>query len=192
MGRRDRSWLYIMLFMFCLAVVMAVAISWFVARRSSDLPPSGAAVPRQESQGSVKRVAHLYFGDTQGRYLMAEQYITAQPADGVAFGRQLVQALIQGSQKGSSRTLPKRAKLRAFYVTGDGTAFVDFSADAFVNHPGGVGAELLSIYSIVNTLVLNVEAIRSVKFLIGGQEAATLAGHVDLSHSFAANILWVR
>ena len=51
---------------------------------------------------------------------------------------------------------------------------------------------MLTIYSIVNTLVLNMEEIRWVKLLIGGQEAATLAGHVDLSHLFNADMLWVR
>ena len=75
---------------------------------------------------------------------------------------------------------------------GNGVAFIDFESEAFDNHPGGVESELLSIYSIVNTLVLNVDDVRSVKFLIGGKEAATLAGHVGLSHPFEADILRVR
>jgi hypothetical protein len=50
----------------------------------------------------------------------------------------------------------------------------------------------MTIYSIVDTLVLNLEQVRQVKFLIGGQEAATLAGHVDLSRPFKADMLWIR
>ena len=68
-----------------------------------------------------------------------------------------------------------RSKIRAFFILDPGTAYIDFGIDAFDNHPGGVGNELLSVYSVVNSLILNSEVIRSVQFLIGGQEAATLA-----------------
>jgi hypothetical protein len=139
-----------------------------------------------------KREIHLYFGDPQGRYLTAEQRIVEQYADDVAFGRQILETLLEGPRQGTSRTLPSDADLRAFYIVSEGIAYVDFEVGSFNNHPGGVETELLSIYSIVNTLVLNVEKIRSVKFLIGGQEAATLAGHVDLSHPIKADMLWVR
>jgi hypothetical protein len=71
-------------------------------------------------------------------------------------------------------------------------AVVDFEEQPFTAHPKGIDAELLSIYSIVNTLVFNMDSVRLVKILIGGREAVTFAGHVDLSHPFAADMLWVR
>jgi len=37
-----------------------------------------------------------------------------------------------------------------------------------------------------------VEAIRTVKFLIGGHEADTLAGHVALREPFEVDMLWVQ
>ncbi len=190
MGNRSPTPLYLVLL--GSAILVAVGLGWFLAKRSSDTVPHVPAGGVQASKASRKQVVHLYFGDSQGRHLTAEQRVLDQPMDSVASGRQLLDALIQGPRKEGSPTLPKDAHLRALYLTGDGTAYVDFTAEAFNNHPGGAGIELLSIYSIVNTLVLNVEAIRSVKFLLGGQEVATLAGHVDLRHPFAANMLWVR
>jgi hypothetical protein len=60
------------------------------------------------------------------------------------------------------------------------------------NHPGGIKLELITIYSIVNSLILNIPAIDAVKILIGGREALTLAGHVDLRFPFKANMLLIR
>jgi hypothetical protein len=178
--------------LFGAAISIAVGVGWFLARQSSDLPLTGAAGAGGEAQVLQKREVHLYFGGNNGRFLSAEQRVVDEPLDVAAAARGLVKALIEGPLQGGTRTLPPDAGLRSFFITPDGVAYVDFKADAFDHHPGGVETELLSIYSIVNTLVLNMEEIRRVKIIVGGQEAATLAGHVDLSHSFQADMLWVR
>lgn len=183
--------------LFGIVFLIAVSLGWLAAKRSAEIPPPAAEEIPVAVDAKSKVAAHIYFGDRQGRFLTAEQRVFDAPSDDLAFGRQLVQALIEGPRKQGSRTLPETAQLRAVYLFSDragenGTAVVDFDAQAFTTHPGGVNAELLSIYSIVNTLVFNVDGVRSVKILIGGREAATLAGHVDLSHPFAADMLWVR
>ncbi len=190
MGIRSRSSSYMAVF--GTAILIAGGVGWYLAQKSVDLPRTGAPGASYEAPVGKKQMVHLYFGDHQGRYLSAEQRIVAQPADVAVAARRLVQALIQGPEKRGARTLPQEPILRSLFVTGEGVAYVDFAAGAFDHYPASVKAELLSIYSIVNTLVLNVEEIRRVKFLVGGQEAATLAGHVDLSHPFKADMLWVR
>jgi hypothetical protein len=190
MGRRSHPIVFITLF--CSVIVIAVVFGWYLADRSAEEFEAASNGFEEDAPVFEKREIHLYFGDHQGRYLKAEQRIVEQPVDDVAFGRRILEALLEGPKQGTSRSLPPDAGLRAFFIVSDGTAYVDFEAGSFDNHPGGVETELLSIYSIVNTLVLNVEKIRSVKLLIGGQEAATLAGHVDLSHPLKADMLWVR
>ncbi|MGD8834477.1 MAG: GerMN domain-containing protein [Desulfobacteraceae bacterium] len=190
MGRR---WHAILLStLFGSAILIAVGLGWMLANRSGeqlgDVPSGPGYGPRAVEKSEI----HLYFGDDQGRYLTAEQRIVDRPGDAVAFGRQILAVLLAGPKQGASRTLPKGAALRAFHILSNGVAYVDFESGSFDDHPKGVATELLSIYSIVNSLVLNVEEIRTVKFLIGGQEAATLAGHVDMSHPFKADMLWVR
>ena len=50
----------------------------------------------------------------------------------------------------------------------------------------------ITIFSIVNSLILNVPQIKTVKFIKGGREALTLAGHIDIRLPFKANMLLVR
>ncbi len=191
---RNRSHSPLSIVFFGIAIIIAMAAGWFLARQSPDLPRTGDAVADAGDGGPVmqKRQVDLYFGDSSGRYLSAEQQVVEEPADVASAARGLLEALIQGPLRGGTRTIPKDSNLRSLFVTTEGVAYVDFKADAFEHHPGGVETEMLTIYSIVNTLVLNMAEIRWVKFLIGGQEAATLAGHVDLSRPFKADMLWVR
>jgi len=179
---------------FVLVVLLVVAVSagWLIARKVSQAPPVALPESEQAVTSSAKRAVYLYFGDAQGRFLIAEKKIMRRVTDAVARGRRLIEALIEGPTEGGSRTLPPDARIRSFFINSTGTAFVDFEADSLADHPGSAGTELLSIYSIVNTLVLNVDEIRSVKFLIGGQEAATLVGHTDLREPFTVDMLRVR
>jgi spore germination protein GerM len=178
--------------LFGIVIVVAVAAGWLLARRSVDLPRTGVTVAGYEGPAVQKRQVYLYFGDSSGQYLSAEQRVVEGSADSTFMARGLVESLIRGPLQGGTRTLPQDSNLRSLFVASEGVAYVDFKADAFDHHPGGIETEMLTIYSIVNTLVLNLEEIRSVKLLIGGQEAATLAGHVDLSRPFRADMLWVR
>ena len=59
-------------------------------------------------------------------------------------------------------------------------------------HSGGVKSELFTIYSMVDSLVLNIPEIHAVKFLINGKESMTLNGHIDLRFPFKANMLLIR
>jgi hypothetical protein len=174
------------------ALILAVGAGWFLAKRHSQRPPGVAGMPFRPETDGRRVVAHLYFGDVLGRYLTSEQRTVMRPEAAAAYARLLVDLLIKGPLEGGSRTLPDTARVRAVYVGGDGVAYVDFFKDAFEQHPGGVGSELMTIFSVVNTLVLNIEEIRSVKLLVGGREAATLAGHVDISPAYRAAMLWVR
>lgn len=163
-----------------------------MAARTIDSEPAGTMTLPQEDKATDKRIVHLYFGDAQGRHLKAEQRSIRTKQDEVSFGRLIVEQLIRGPRDGGARTLPENGRVRAFFIIEPGTAYIDFDTNAFAGHPGGVRAELLSIYSVVNSLVLNSDIIRSVRFLIGGREAVTMAGHVDISRPLAANMLIIR
>ena len=47
--------------------------------------------------------------------------------------------------------------------------------------------ELLTVYSVVNTLLVNLPTMTEVQILIDGQEADSLAGHVDLRRPLRKN-----
>ena len=189
---KSRSGLSYLAIFLAIAVLVAVGLGWLWSKRVTDVARNSAVPAERAALAMQKRQIHLYFADGSGKYLSAEQRVLEQSLDVASAARELVEALIRGPMKGGTRTLPRTAELRALFVTADGMAYLDFKTDAFDFHPGGVRTELMTIYSIVDTLVLNLEQVRQVKFLIGGQEAATLAGHVDLSRPFKADMLWIR
>ncbi len=53
---------------------------------------------------------------------------------------------------------------------------------------GGSSEELLAVYAIVNSVVLNVLEIERVGILVGGEPVQTLNGHIDLTRPLPPNI----
>lgn len=105
-------------------------------------------------------------------------------ADPVERSKQLLVALITSAPSPSQRTLPLDAILLAFYLQPNGTGIADFSDSLSAETPSGIQSEQLVVDSIARTLGANVNVIRQLKILIHGQEADTLAGHLDLSGVF--------
>ncbi len=137
-------------------------------------------------------VTYLYFANKNNTHLIAQERFLADNKEPAAYGKRIIQNLIKGPKGELMRTVPEDTELRALYVTQDKTAFVDLTEKVRDNHPGGVWSENNTIYSIVNSLVLNIPQIDKVKILVGGSEADTLAGHIDLRFPFKANMLIVR
>ncbi len=108
-------------------------------------------------------------------------------ADPVLRSKQALQVLIMKAPAPEQRTLPADAVLLDFYVLPDGTAIADFSDSLATETPSGILSEGLAVDSIARTLEANVNVLRRLKILIHGQEADTLAGHVDLSGFFSLN-----
>jgi hypothetical protein len=105
-------------------------------------------------------------------------------ADPVERSKQLLIALIARVPDPKLRTLPAEASLLAFYLQPDGTAIADFSDEISSAMPSGILSEQLAVQSIAQTLGANVGGIRQLKILVHGQEAETLAGHLDLYGMF--------
>ncbi len=168
----------------CLALIIPNA-----AAGAEQDNPERAAIDRMQIQPSV---GHVYFADKDNSYLSAENRTFKSGDSPADTGRQIVAALIKGPQKGLVRTVPSATTLRAFFLTPDGTAYVDLSEEVTSGHPGGCKTEILTVYSIVNSLILNLPEIESVKILVGGREALTLAGHVDIRFPLKADMLLIR
>lgn len=116
--------------------------------------------------------------------LSASQLKLQLSSDAAMRGKQVIQALIQNPPSPEQRTLPADVRLLAFYVLPDGTAVADFSDELSVETPSGILSEQLALNSIARTLEANVPSLHRLHILIHGQEADTLAGHVDLTGDF--------
>jgi hypothetical protein len=190
MKRRKKTILFVVL-----ALLTVGSVYLFL--RDTDRPVvrlnrETKAVSVSDSMPLVKSSANLYFADRANVFLIAKSRSLLHPGTPVAFGKGIIESLTEGPQEELMPTIPRGTVLRALYIRDDGTAFVDMSKAISDNHPGGCKSELLTIFSIVNSLVLNISEITSVKILVGGQEAETLAGHIDIRFPFKANMLLVR
>lgn len=92
-----------------------------------------------------------------------------------------IKELLRGSQDGSLSPIPLDTELRELFITRGGIAYVDFSGEIREGHLSGSSAEIVTVFSIVNSLTYNFRDIKKVVILIEGSEKETLAGHVDLS-----------
>jgi spore germination protein GerM len=81
--------------------------------------------------------------------------------------------------------VPEGTQLRGAFIR-DGTVVVDLSSA--VSQPlGGPMAEILCVYSIVNTAIANTEGAQSVRILVEGQSPPVLWDLVDLAEPLVAD-----
>ena len=92
----------------------------------------------------------------------------------------IVKELMKGPKKDDlSTVIPSSIKLLGVEVS-DGTAFVNFAQEGLF---GGSMQEDFTITQIVNSL-LELDNIERVQFLIDGEKAESLMGHIDISEPF--------
>jgi hypothetical protein len=71
--------------------------------------------------------------------------------------------------------------------SGPQLAVVNFTGAFVAGHPSGLETESLTVLSICSTLNANLPGVTEVRFLVDGQQRATLAGHADLTRTYLTN-----
>ncbi len=113
-----------------------------------------------------------------------EERTILQTGDSVLNARQIVSEVMKSRGQESPRIFAEEARLRQIYLLDDGTALVDLAKETTQRLAGGVTSELCAIRSITRSLKENLDQIKRVKFLVEGEEQATLAGHVSIGRPF--------
>lgn len=164
---------------------------WYGSRpEASAAPAATGPVPQQSTAAARKITATLFYVSEDGMTLTGMQRELPFGATVPEQARAIVEAQIASPAPFVS-AIPAGTSIRDVFVTERGDAFVDFSADLSTKHSGGSLDEILTVYTIVNALTVNLPAITRVQILIDGKEADTLAGHVDLRHPLAKSLEWV-
>jgi hypothetical protein len=83
-------------------------------------------------------------------------------------------------------------RLRELFLDESGTAYVDLTTGRQKDVRASAWEEQLAIYALVNSLQQNFQEIKQVVLLLDGGEAQTLAGHMDLSRTFAKRMDLVK
>lgn len=180
-------------------LVLAAAIYFPILR--SRVRQAGKAAPPSEEQArreltqaagtpDAPRVKAKLFWATPGQDggLAAVTVDLPLSNDPVLRAKQVLDTLLAGPVDAELRTLPPDAALFEFYLLPDGTGVADFSEAFGTSLPSGVQSEKMAIESVTRTLEANVPQVQRLKILIHGQEAETLAGHIDLTGTFTVNM----
>jgi len=117
--------------------------------------------------------------------LHQQQMQLAMPNEPAARAMRVLQALVQiYTGKDSPHPLGAGADIEDVYLVNGTTAVVDLNQTFADTHPSGIMVEQLTIISMIQTLAANVPNVTRVKFLVGGKERDTLAGHEDLKMTY--------
>jgi len=131
---------------------------------------------------------NLYFSDSQAMYLVAEKRKISQAP---SLARQAVVELIKGPESSDLYpTIPEGTQVNEVYIVDD-IVYIDLSEEIFKNHPGGSSGELMTVYSIVNTLT-EIPMIKGVQILVEGNEMKSLVGHIDISMPLLRDEDWIK
>lgn len=173
------------------AVLLMTGLSRLLSRpapQTAVVEPVAPPAPPSTAPAVPKIKATLYFASEDGLHLVASEREVALAEGAVAQARSILEAQLSAeAQAPLVSTIPKGAALRGIFVSDRNEVFVDLDPAIRTAHPGGTMQELMTVYTIVNAVLTNLPNLQEVQILIGGQEADTLAGHVDLRRPLRKN-----
>lgn len=129
---------------------------------------------------------YIITGDESLNKLMDPIAWELKSADGKQYEDVINIALrgIPKGNKGYETTIKDNIQFHSITVKDD-TAYVDFKSEGLT---GGSLEEVLLIDQIVETLTGSFKEVKQVQFLVDGEKADTLLGHMDISKPFTSKI----
>ena len=125
------------------------------------------------SSGNTKTSISLYFGNEMGEGLVKERRNVEIPASSTV-ERVIVDEILKGPDgTGNISVMPMGVKVISV-ETKNGVCFVNLSREFVERFSGGSAGEILTIYSIVNSLT-ELDTVGSVQFLIAGEKKNSLS-----------------
>ncbi len=171
-------------------VIAAIVAGYFWAEiQRRPARPAEVTWSVERSDGvRVERELALLYPTLDGEWVTEKRTIRGFESE-----RQEIQFCLEAFVAGPSRTeeayLPGRGRINinGAYLDGRGGLIIDLKTDAYPLNIGGVNAEHRLIQSFLHTIRSNYPAISNVLFLINGQNAETLAGHIDIRRPFSVD-----
>ena len=150
------------------ALILAAAVSAFFVSRAVHI-----------STNEIK----VYFVDAEMMRLIPVK-TTMPRTSAEKTARCVLDALIKGHDDNPKirRLIPREKNCMTVKVK-DKTAYVDLKSSMFASHPDGRDPEILTVYSIVNSLT-DIDGIENVRFTIDGEVKKDFMGYVDMRETF--------
>jgi hypothetical protein len=162
--------------------VFGFLVFFFVSIFNMVYPPVSGRDGAQARREKLPVI--LYFSDKNERFLVPEERFIPKEKSPDLMAKGLIYALSEGSKAGNVNTLPEKVKVKGVKIDQNGVACANFSRDFIDKHPGGTTAEIATIFSLTNTLIRNIPAIKSVKIMVDNKPIASIKGHVSTTEAF--------
>jgi len=169
------------------ALALLAGLVWWALRpggpRLAPAPPPVEALPTP-TPAPQQRVMLLFPG--ADGLLHPVLRTVALPSEVDQRARTVVLELLAGP--GDPRLLPAvpwPAELQGIFVDNNGSVFVDLTGPT--EPLAGSSLELMTTYSIVNSVLLNCPGLQRLQILLDGREIPSLTGHLDLSRPLPVN-----
>ncbi len=138
----------------------------------SNVEPNATILPQstnpKDEEPVEKEIITLYYANSNADKVVAEKREVEIEKD-TQIERLVFEELKKDPKsEGLHAVIPEGTKLLSA-STKDGTCTLDLSKEFVDNHPGGSAGELMTLYSIINTIT-ELPDIDKVQFLIEGQK----------------------
>lgn len=171
-----RSWgKWLVIWVVCLALMVGGWLGYRFWKQREQAAPGSEA--RKETQELRKKIT-LFFSDEQAEFLIEESREVVDPGSPSALAQAVLEELLRGPKSGLQPTIPAGTRIVSPVSCSQGLCTVDLSEEFVIRHPGGTSGELMTIYSVVETLCTSVPGVKRVQFLVAGKPRETLAGHL--------------
>jgi len=150
---------------------------WQKYQASHKIPPAP-----QVRQPSGSRTAVLFFV-ADGNRLAREARELEPCSETGACIKDTLDALLSGPLGDYDEAVPESTALNSVRLEG-ATAVVDLNRGFAADLPSGSSAEMLAVYSLVDTICVNYPQVSRVKLTVEGN-GSTVLGHLDLSEPLA-------
>ncbi len=185
---RARLFAFVVLTVVAAGIIYLQVLARRVSSQNSEREEGTARARLAEaalgSENGPQQTVTLFIPSSDQGVLIQEPHRLTLAAGNEDRIRQIFLALDESSGRAQSAAQPAGAELRSVFIAADGTAYLDLSAGALPLFTPGIGSETQAIYSIVDSIAVNIPAVKRVRFLVQGQEVDTLDGHVDLTQAF--------
>ena len=165
-----------------IGVLAGYSIGWLLQPSRQEAEEIRVAIPEEVPQREVQ----LYFAAPEGTFLLPENREVPICDDDSRCIQNLLKELISGSQQGGGAVVPKETQILGVEVEND-LVRANFSHQLIDLHPGGSLSELLTVYSMINTLNENFPYVRQLQILVDGEVRQTLKGHVRIDQPVYAD-----
>jgi sporulation and spore germination protein len=158
---------------FLIFILFFSIMIWQKYRSSHEVP---VTPPRQSEEGN--RYVTLFFA-AEGTQLVREARKLDPCEDDSACLKSVLDELLNGPVGEFEETVPEGTAVDAVSIEGN-QATIEFNRTFSEGMLPGSTAEMLAVYSVVNTVAVNFPQIQKVKINVDGNKGAILP-HLDLS-----------